>query len=181
MAKKHNKKWYRPQKRERLRETVGKLEFVDVVYMAKERDEDGVEQVYATCTCDQWRSSPEATTIQKVALEAKAHVQAGPCVFRPHSPDQNPYINGISDEERNANQRADSPESGAGLQGGDGPSEELGDEEGRLRQGGSEGSSTSDAGGDSLVGGSESSSGLEDRNDPQFYQNMVDDRVENID
>ena len=142
MAKKHNKKWYKPQRRDRLKETVGKLEFVDVVYMEKEVDEDGKTQIFATCTCGDWRSSPEATTIQKVAMEAKAHVQAGPCVFRPHSPDQNPYINGIGDNER-SNDRAEAV-SDAGLQGGEQAGEEPGDEEGSVRQGGPEGSSTGD-------------------------------------
>lgn len=88
MPKKH--KNYIPQKRFRQHDTVGKLEFVNVVYLEREavwdpEKEAYVDQVYATCTCDKWRSSPEANTIQKVALEAKEHVNNGPCRLRQHN------------------------------------------------------------------------------------------------
>lgn len=84
MAKKSRN--YKPQKRTRLKPTTGQLEFRDVVYLDKIKDAEGVEQVVAFCTCDKWKSSDEATTITKVALEAKAHVDAsnGKCRLRPH-------------------------------------------------------------------------------------------------
>lgn len=94
--KKH--KNYKPQKRRKLKITTGKLISVDMVYMDREKIEDPEtgekkEMVYATCTCGKWRSSNEATTIQKVALEAKAHVESGSgCIFRPHEaePEEHP-------------------------------------------------------------------------------------------
>ena len=83
MAKKHKK----AQVRKRTKATVGKREFQDVVYLEKEMDENGVVQIVGMCTCDKWHSSKEATTITKVALEAKKHVESGPCTFRPHAVD----------------------------------------------------------------------------------------------
>jgi hypothetical protein len=81
MSKKNKK----PQVRKRQKPTTGQLKFQDVVYLEREKV-DGVVQVYATCTCDKWRSSPEATTITKAALEAKQHVldSGGDCLFRQH-------------------------------------------------------------------------------------------------
>lgn len=70
--------------RTRQKKTVGRLKFTDVVYLEKEKI-DGKEQIFATCTCNQWRSSAEATTILKVANEAKAHVDSGPCELRSHT------------------------------------------------------------------------------------------------
>lgn len=84
-----NKSKKKPQIRKRQKPTTGKLEFQDVVYL--EREHKLVEGkvttvVYATCTCDKWRSSPEATTITKCGLEAKQHVieSEGKCKFRKH-------------------------------------------------------------------------------------------------
>lgn len=85
MSKKHEH--YKPQKRHRLKKTVNYLQTVDVVYLDRERI-DGVEQVYAICTCGEWRSSPSATTIAKVGLEAKKHVQdSSTCALRQHDAD----------------------------------------------------------------------------------------------
>ena len=82
MSKKNRK----PQTRKRQKPTTGQLEFLDVVYLDRVRDAEGTEQVVAVCTCDKFRSSVEATTITKVAMEAKAHVEAsnGKCRLRPH-------------------------------------------------------------------------------------------------
>lgn len=91
MALKKKHRFRKPQIRIRQKETVGRLELVDVVYMDKEVDDEGTTQIFAACTCGDWRSSPEATTIAKVAMEAKAHVEAGPCMFRQHVPGENPY------------------------------------------------------------------------------------------
>lgn len=106
MVKKH--KGYKPQRRGRLKKTTGKLEFVDVVYMEKETV-DGTQRVYATCTCGKWRSSPEASTIQKVAIEAKAHVDSGPCRLRQHpdGPGNSAFGDGDPTAERAAALAAD--------------------------------------------------------------------------
>lgn len=96
MAKKHKK--YVPQKRFPQKETTGHRKFVDVVYMDKEIV-DGVENIYATCTCDKWRSSRDANTITKVAIEAKKHVLAGKCEFRPHDPEEVHPLDQIPEEE----------------------------------------------------------------------------------
>ena len=80
-----SKKNRKPQVRKRTKPTVGQAEWVDVVYMDR-RKVDGVYQIYAACTCDQWESSPEATTITKVAREAKTHVDGGRCQLRFHDP-----------------------------------------------------------------------------------------------
>lgn len=71
MAKKH--KTYKPQRRSKLKPTTGQLILTDVLYMDREKDEEGKYQVYSACTCGKWRSSKGLTSIQKVALEAKAH------------------------------------------------------------------------------------------------------------
>lgn len=158
---------YVPQQRKKLKKTVGQLEIVDVVYMSKEVDDDGVTQIFAACTCEKWRSSPEATTITKVALEAKEHVQNGPCMFRQHQPDENPYQRGIMldpDDDADADaadEEAENPEhnyeeitdgehgrdfvSEAGIQGGRRPGEDLGTEDGQLSQDGPSGSASSDS------------------------------------
>jgi hypothetical protein len=82
-----------PQLRRNTKPTTGQREFINVVYMEKENvfdpeTEETKKQIYATCTCEKWRSSPEATTINKVAMEAKAHVEAseGKCQLRQHDP-----------------------------------------------------------------------------------------------
>lgn len=81
MSKKNKK----PQVRKRQKPTVGQLEFTNVVYMERELV-DGKVQIFGTCTCKKWRSSPEATTITKVGLEAKQHVidSDGKCALRSH-------------------------------------------------------------------------------------------------
>ena len=81
------KKNRKPQIRKRQKPTTGRVEFTDVVYLEREKDENGKEQVFAVCTCNKWRSSPEATTITKVGLEAKKHVDEsdGKCRLRNHS------------------------------------------------------------------------------------------------
>ena len=72
---------YKPQNRRNTKPTTGYHTLVDVIYMEKEPDgvigENGKEgeRVFASCTCKEWRSSAEATTITKVALEAKAHAE----------------------------------------------------------------------------------------------------------
>lgn len=82
MAKKH-KNW-KPQARKNTKPTSGKLEFVDVIYIEKERQSDGTENIYAICTCNEWRSSPEADTFLKIGKEAKAHVQETGHQLRSH-------------------------------------------------------------------------------------------------
>lgn len=77
-------KFRKPQIRKRQKKTVGQAEFVDVVYMDRETI-DGKRQVFAACTCGEWRSSPAAITITKVGMEAKAHVLAGKCQLRFHA------------------------------------------------------------------------------------------------
>lgn len=90
MGKGHRR---RGQSRKRIKPTTGQREFVNVVYMEKEtvfdaETEETKKQIYATCTCGEWRTSSEATTINKVAMEAKAHVEAseGKCRLRQHDP-----------------------------------------------------------------------------------------------
>lgn len=88
MSQKH--KNYKPQKRSRLKVTTGYLTSFDVIYLEKEKvtDEEGEEitRLFATCTCGQWRSSEEATTMVKVAYEAKAHSEASDhCRLRKHN------------------------------------------------------------------------------------------------
>lgn len=93
MGKKKHKR-YLPQMRKREKKTTGRREFVNVVYLEKEKSFDPVheeycERIYATCTCGNWRSSDKADTIAKVGHEAKAHVEAseGKCRLRPHAQD----------------------------------------------------------------------------------------------
>ena len=74
----------KPQVRKRTKPTTGQNKFVDVVYLERERI-DGKEVVYGVCTCGNWRSSSEATTINKVGVEAKKHVASGPCQLRSHA------------------------------------------------------------------------------------------------
>lgn len=81
MAKK--KPWYKPQFRNRKKKTVGQRTFVDVIYLEKEKNDEGVESLYATCTCG-WRSNEEAKTILKVAMQAKEHASTGLCRLRQH-------------------------------------------------------------------------------------------------
>lgn len=88
MPKKH--KNYKPQKRSRLKITTGQLVSYDTVYMDREsyfdvEKNEKTIRVYGLCTCGKWRTSEEATTIQKVANEAKAHVENSPgCRLRQH-------------------------------------------------------------------------------------------------
>lgn len=86
MSKKHDKKWYKPQNRNRLKKTVGQLKLIDVVVLAKEKTDDG-ENIFAACSCG-WRSSSEATTLVKVGREAKEHVNAGECRLAHHTDDE---------------------------------------------------------------------------------------------
>lgn len=67
------KKNRKPQIRRRTKETTGKAQFVDVIYVHQE-EIDGVANMYTTCTCGQWRSSPEAKTFSELGREAKQHV-----------------------------------------------------------------------------------------------------------
>lgn len=96
MGKKHF--WRKSQVRRRLKPTTGKIEFTNVVYMEKE-DVDGRKQVYGTCTCG-WRTTSEASTIQKVGMEAKAHVEAseGKCKLRQHVLDEPTTPDPLSEE-----------------------------------------------------------------------------------
>lgn len=80
MGHKRNKK---PQTRHRQKKTTGQLEFTDVVYIEKEKI-DGKDNMYATCTCGKWRSSPEAKTFTAIGREAKAHVVESGHRFRHH-------------------------------------------------------------------------------------------------
>lgn len=84
MSKKRNRKI---QIRKRIKETTGKLTFVDVVYMERKMGADGVVELYSTCTCDTWRSSLEAKTITAIAKEAKQHVLESGHAFRKHDSD----------------------------------------------------------------------------------------------
>lgn len=80
------KKNRKPQARKRTKETTDQLEFTNVVYMEKEKMDDK-DNVYATCTCGEWRSSSEAKTFTAIGHEAKAHVEAskGQCALRRHA------------------------------------------------------------------------------------------------
>lgn len=90
MSKK--RKFKKPQIRRRSKRTTGQLQFTNVVYMERERVDDPENPgrkktvAYAVCTCDKWRSSEAATTITKVGMEAKKHIEAsdGKCAFRYH-------------------------------------------------------------------------------------------------
>lgn len=84
MAKKH--KGYKPQIRKKQKDTVGRIDLVeiDVIYMDREKDADGVQQVFAACTCGNWRSSSEAKTFGKIGTEAKEHVEATGHQLRQH-------------------------------------------------------------------------------------------------
>lgn len=84
MAKKH--KGYKAQVRKKQKETVGHIELVevDVIYMDREKDEDGEQQVFASCTCGNWRTSPEAKTFGKIGTEAKQHVEETGHQLRQH-------------------------------------------------------------------------------------------------
>lgn len=81
MKKNKHKK---PQVRKRTKHTTGYLTLVDVIYMVKEPDGEGGERVFATCTCKEWRSSEEATTITKVGMEGKKHAEESGHQFRRH-------------------------------------------------------------------------------------------------
>jgi hypothetical protein len=84
MPKKHRK----PQVRRRTKPTTGQIELANVIYMDREwiENDEGlrVRAAFGACTCGKWRSSPEATTLMKVGIEAKAHAEAGDCVLRFH-------------------------------------------------------------------------------------------------
>lgn len=73
----------KPQRRNRTKETVGKLTFVDVVYMERGLA-DNKATLRAVCTCDEWRSSDGALTIKAIAEEAKIHVLNTGHQFRKH-------------------------------------------------------------------------------------------------
>lgn len=84
------KKFRKPQIRKRIKPTTGKLELVDVIYIDKERTPDPdnpkrkKEHFFGTCTCKQWRSSKEATTLKKIGEEAKQHVEESGHQLRKH-------------------------------------------------------------------------------------------------
>jgi hypothetical protein len=100
LKRKHIERNKNRKQRKRLKKTTGELQFVDVIYMQRERDENGDMQLVAVCTCEKWHSSPEATTIMKVAMEAKAHAESGPCILRPHNPeDVLPYKDVVPKED----------------------------------------------------------------------------------
>lgn len=82
MGKKH--KFWRPQVRRRQKTTIGKLKFVDVIYLEKEKGPDGEENMVAVCSCGRWRSSEEATTFAKIGFEAKIHVEETGHQLRQH-------------------------------------------------------------------------------------------------
>lgn len=75
------------QIRKRTKPTTGKLTFVDVVYMDREKNADGVTELFSACTCDKWRSSSEAKTITAIAKEAKQHILESGHTFRKHDSD----------------------------------------------------------------------------------------------
>ena len=89
MAKKH--KGYKPQQRKRLKPTVGQLQLVDVIYMDRERDEDGKWQVFSACSCGTWRSEKGLTSIQKVAMAGKAHAEETGHQLRFHSNEKSTF------------------------------------------------------------------------------------------
>ena len=99
MGKKHRRRQYKPQKRSNQKPTVGQREFINVVYMEKETIDDR-KNVYAVCTCGNWRSSPEATTFGKIGKEAREHVLAseGKCQLRQHDPYEKHPLDPLSEE-----------------------------------------------------------------------------------
>lgn len=88
--KKH--KNYKPQRRGKLKTTVGQMVMRDITYLDREPyvtdDGETIKRVYATCTCGNWRSSEDADTVLKVGREAQAHVESSEtCILRPHTDD----------------------------------------------------------------------------------------------
>lgn len=81
---KFNKKNKQRPARKRTKPTTGQLALVDIIYMDKTKNDEGVEILFATCTCGGWMSSEDAKTITQIAHEAKAHAQESGHQLRKH-------------------------------------------------------------------------------------------------